>query len=244
MIFVRIILLMVICKAVTSLPCLSNESKKDFDDSRIALKDMENHLGNTVKKLENGFKKITASIQDQLGVVKDALSNVGEKVKKVDSDFQVLGKDFQKTKWHKYNGHCYYYGVDSQNWFTAEAITRKCREIGGYIAKIGDKKENDKIFASKQSTGNHYWIGLTDLNEGEYRWTFDQTKATYLPWHSNYGKRGNGYDCVAMIVNNGGQWIDYPCNTKFYYICESNFCDLIEEGRRKCHGEMTPYSLL
>ncbi|CAC5373764.1 unnamed protein product [Mytilus coruscus] len=69
--------------------------KKDFDDSRIALKDMETHLGNTVKKLENGFKKITTSIQDQLGVVKSALSNVGEKVKKVDSDFQVLGKDFQ-----------------------------------------------------------------------------------------------------------------------------------------------------
>ncbi|CAC5383727.1 unnamed protein product [Mytilus coruscus] len=211
---------MVICKAVTSLPCLSNESKKDFDDSRIALKNMENHLGNTVKKLENGFKKITASIQNQLGVVKDALSNVGEKIKKVDSDFQVLGKDFQKTKWHKYNGHCYYYGVDSQTWFIAE---RKCREIGGYIAKIGDKKENDKIYASKPKTYNHYWIGLTDLNEGEYRWTFDQTKATYLPWYSGYGKKGNGYDCVAMVYN-GGQWIDYPCNTKYYYICESNFC--------------------
>lgn len=99
MISVRLILLMVICKAVTSLPCLSNESKKDFDDSRIALKDMEIHLGNTVKKLENGFKKITASIQDQLGDVKNALSSVGEKVKKVDSDFQVLGKDFQSKKY-------------------------------------------------------------------------------------------------------------------------------------------------
>ncbi|XP_052076595.1 perlucin-like protein [Mytilus californianus] len=221
MIFVRIILLMIICKAVTSLPCLSNESKKDFDDSRIALRDMENHLGNTVKKLENGFKKITASIQDQLGVVKDALSNVGEKVKKVDSDFRVLGKDFQKTKWHKYNGHCYFYGSDKQNWFTAE---RKCREIGGYIAKIDDKKENEKLFASRPKTDDHLWIGLTDLNEGEYRWNFDQAKATYLPWHSGFGNKGNGYDCVAMINSSGGTWIDYICNTNYYYICESNFC--------------------
>ncbi|CAC5383728.1 unnamed protein product [Mytilus coruscus] len=167
MIVVRIIVLMFICKDVTSMPCLSNESKEDFDDSRIALKDMETHLRNTVKKLENGFKNITASIQDQLGVVKDALSNVGEKVKKVDSDFQVLGKDF---------------------------------------------------------LSKHYWIGLTDLNEGEYRWNFDQTIVSYLPWRSGYGKLGNGYDCVAMLKSNNGQWIDYTCNTKYYYICESNFC--------------------
>ncbi|CAG2185748.1 unnamed protein product [Mytilus edulis] len=160
MISVRIILLMVICKAVTSLPCLSNESKKDFDNSRIALRDMENHLGNTVKK--------------------------------VDSDFQVLGKDFQKTKWYKYNGHCYYYGADKQNWFTAE---RKCREIGGYIAKIDDEKENGKLYASRPKTDDHLWIGLTDLNEGEYRWTFDQTKATYLPWKRSYGKKA-----MAIIV--------------------------------------------
>ncbi|CAG2217916.1 unnamed protein product [Mytilus edulis] len=221
MIFVPIILLMVICKDVTSIPCLSNESKKDFDDSRIALKDMENNLGNTVKKLENSFKKITASIQDQLGVVKDALSNVGEKVKKVDSDFRVLGKDFKKTKWHKYNGHCYFYGTDSQDWFTAE---RKCRDIGGYIAKIGDEKENKQIFANKPSASNHYWIGLTDLIEGEYRWTFDQTKATYLPWHSSYGKTNNGYNCGGLLNNHNGQWFDHPCNSKFFYICESNFC--------------------
>lgn len=60
---------------------------------------METRLRNTVKKLKNGFKKISASIQDQLGVVKNALANVGEKVKKVDSDFQVLGRDFES----KYN---------------------------------------------------------------------------------------------------------------------------------------------
>ncbi|CAC5383722.1 unnamed protein product [Mytilus coruscus] len=156
------------CQNVTPWPCLSNESKKNFDDSRIALKDMETHLGNTVKKIENGFKKITASIQDQLGVVKAALSNVGEKVKKVDSDFQVLGKDFQNIV---------------------------------------------------------YWIGLTDLNEGEFRWSFDQTKATLLPWARNYGKKGNGYDCVAFNTDSKAEWFDYICNNKYYYICESNFCE-------------------
>lgn len=70
-----------------------------------------------------------------------------------------------------------------------------------------------------------YWIGLTDLNEGEFRWNFDQTKATLLPWARGYGKNGNGYDCVAYNHDKKAEWFDYICNTKYYYICESNFCE-------------------
>lgn len=99
MIFVQIILLMVIVHNVTSIPCLSDESKKDFNDSRIALKDMESNLKITAKKLENSFNKITASIGDQLVVVKTALTTVGKNVKKVDKLLQVLGKDFQSKKY-------------------------------------------------------------------------------------------------------------------------------------------------
>ncbi|CAG2185745.1 unnamed protein product [Mytilus edulis] len=100
MIVTWFILLMLISKDVNSLSCVSNEAKKDFDDSRTALKEMEDHLRNTTKKLEESFKKITALLQDQLGVVKDALSNVGEKIKKVDDDFQLLGKDLESI-YHK-----------------------------------------------------------------------------------------------------------------------------------------------
>lgn len=95
MIVALLILLMLISNDVTSLSCVSNEAKKDFDDSRTALKEMEDHLRNTTKKLEESFKKITASLHDQLGVVKDALRNVGEKIKNVDDDFQLLGKDLE-----------------------------------------------------------------------------------------------------------------------------------------------------
>ncbi|XP_063406157.1 C-type lectin domain family 10 member A-like [Mytilus trossulus] len=150
---------------------------------------MEKNLKNTVKKLEKSFNSITALIQNQLGVVKKDLTTVGEQIRKVDSEFQALGKDLQiypffvENKWHKYNGHCYYYSSDTQNWFDAE---RKCREINGYIAQIGDKQENDKIYAGRPRRG-YFRIGLTDLNEGEFRWTIDQTKATYLPWNHSYG---------------------------------------------------------
>ncbi|CAC5383725.1 MRC [Mytilus coruscus] len=182
---------------------------------------MEDHLGNTVKNLEESYKKITASIQDQLGVVKDALTNVGEKIKKVDSDFQLLGKDLEKNTWHKYNGHCYYYSSDNQNWFTAET---KCRGIGGYIIKIGNSKENAHIFSSRPNKGIVYWIGLTDLNEGEFRWNFDQSRANFLPWVNGYGNRGSSYNCVVMNSGNKAEWFDTSCNSRSNYICESNFC--------------------
>ncbi|XP_076082902.1 perlucin-like protein isoform X2 [Mytilus galloprovincialis] len=220
MIVALLILLMLISNDVTSLSCVSNEAKKDFDDSRTALKEMEDHLRNTTKKLEESFKKITASLHDQLGVVKDALRNVGEKIKNVDDDFQLLGKDLEKNTWHKYNGHCYYFSSETQNWFNAD---RKCRELGGYIIKIGNSKENEHIYASRPKN-IPYWIGLTDLIEGEFRWNFDQSKATFLPWVDGYGNQGSNKNCVAMNSAGKAEWFDTSCNNARYYICESNFC--------------------
>lgn len=220
MIVALLILLMLISNDVTSLSCVSNEAKKDFDDSRTALKEMEDHLRNTTKKLEESFKKITASLHDQLGVVKDALRNVGEKIKNVDDDFQLLGKDLEKNTWHKYNGHCYYYSSETQNWFNAE---RKCRELDGYIIKIGNSKENEHIHASRPKNVQ-YWIGLTDLIEGEFRWSFDQSKASFLTWADGHGHRGSTYNCVGMNSGGKAEWFDTSCNNMRYYICESNFC--------------------
>ncbi|CAG2217915.1 unnamed protein product [Mytilus edulis] len=232
---------MFIVHNVTSIPCLSDESKKDFNDSRSALKDMESNLKITAKKLENSFTKITASIGNQLVVVKTALTTVGKNVKKVDKLLQVLGKDFQKTKWKKFNGHCYYYGSDKQNWFMAESDHENNDHQSNVVHKFELLKANlnysvisdeinteinaDEIVKAIRLLRNdiHYWLGLTDLNEGEYRWTFDQTKATYIPWDSHYGKKGTTHNCVSF-TSYSGTWFDFYCNTKYYYICESNEC--------------------
>lgn len=74
----------------------------------------------------------------------------------------------------------------------------------------------------------HYWIGLTDLKEGEYRWILDQTKATFLPWHSGYGSSGTKYNCV-MFHRQKAQWADYPCEHKWRYICERGHCKLYND---------------
>ncbi|XP_052088125.1 perlucin-like protein isoform X11 [Mytilus californianus] len=210
---VQITLLVVVVKHIVCQTCLSNESKEDFDKSRKALTDVQENIGKVLIKLENDNKKT-------LDMFKKSLNTMGQKIKKLDTDFKVLGKDFRKTKWHKYNGHCYYYSPEAKDWFTAE---RKCREIGGYIVKIDDKEENSNIAVNKATSGHHYWIGLTDLKEGEWRWTYDQSKAEFTNWISGYGAKGTDSNCV-LLHNGRADWFDNYCHYKSLYICESNFC--------------------
>lgn len=32
----------------------------------------------------------------------------------------IISFIYSETKWHKYNGHCYYFSADKCDWFTAE----------------------------------------------------------------------------------------------------------------------------
>ncbi|VDI04947.1 Hypothetical predicted protein [Mytilus galloprovincialis] len=211
---VQFTLLVVVIKHVSGQTCLSNESKDDFDKSRKALTDVQENIGKVLNKLENDNKKT-------LNMFKETLNTMGQKIKKLDTDFKVLGKDFRKTKWHKYNGHCYYYGSYATDWFTAE---RKCREIGGYIVKIDDKEENSNIASNRANSGSHHWIGLTDLKEGVWRWSYDQSKAVFTTWYPGHGSKGTSSNCV-MLHQGRTDWFDYDCHYKgARYICESNFC--------------------
>ncbi|XP_071134772.1 perlucin-like protein [Mytilus edulis] len=172
--------------------------------------------------MENNVKKTTDVLKNNLRTLQSTLHNMGQKIKKLDTDFKVLGKDFRNLfNNFKYDGHCYYYSVDKKDWFTVE---RKCSEIGGYFAKLDSTAENNEIY-SNADKNNHYWIGLTDLKEGEFRWTYDQSKAEVKNWHPSYGKIGTNNNCVAISYHaNKLHFFDYTCSAEYRYICESNFC--------------------
>ncbi|CAC5390767.1 unnamed protein product [Mytilus coruscus] len=241
----NIVLLLLISEDVIGLPCLTNESKEDFDKSRKALTVVQSDIGKVVNTLEsnhqhtitalesalkqtvtimeNNVKKTTDVLKNNLGQFKTTLKSMGQKIKKLDNDFKVLGKDFRKTKWIKYDGHCYYYSPDASDWFTAE---RKCREIGGYLAKIDNDEEKNNMYSNANLKNYNYWIGLTDLKEGNFRWTYDQSKAEIKDWYPSYGSKGTCCNCVAVALHdNKLKPFDYICSTTSYrYICESNFC--------------------
>ncbi|CAC5391407.1 unnamed protein product [Mytilus coruscus] len=201
---------------VLSLPCLTTGSKKDFDDSRKALTALKSYLDRTVNTLETDVQKTVATL-------KSHIKNVDRKIKTLDNDLQLLESDFKARQWQKYNGHCYYFGTDNLDWFTSE---RKCREIGGYIVKIDDSSENSWVKSKRPKKNVRYWIGLTDLKEGQFRWSYDQSLMTYKNWYPSggWGSKGTSSNCVMYNNTANAYWLDYICTSTQYYICESNFC--------------------
>ncbi|CAC5386632.1 unnamed protein product [Mytilus coruscus] len=239
------VLLLLITEDVHGRSCLTNESKEDFDKSRKALtvvqssigkvvntlesnhqqniKTLESALKQTISIMENNVKKKTGVLKNNLGTFKTTLNSMGQKMKKLDTDFKVLEKVFRKTKWIKYDGHCYYYSTEIEDWFTAE---RKCREIKGYLAKLDKDEEKNNIYSNVNKSYDN-WIGLTDLKEGEFRWTYDQSKATVTDWYPGFGSKGTGLNCVAAnCKTNKLKLFGYYCSSKMQCICESNFCAL------------------
>ncbi|CAC5361412.1 MRC [Mytilus coruscus] len=193
-----------VCGTVFSLPCLTNKSKEDFNKARNALKSLENFL-------------------------KSQASSINSKVQALDKDMTSMEEDFKRRQWIKYNKHCYYIGDDRVRWTDAE---RKCKEIGGYLVKIDDSSENSwvqqRISKSKKT---HYWLGITDVVNGDWRWIYDQTQLSYKNFISGRplptsNSNSANYNCIIMYYGNGG-WRDHPCNSGFPYVCESNFCKLI-----------------
>ncbi|OPL33859.1 c-type f lectin domain family 4 member, partial [Mytilus galloprovincialis] len=211
MLVVTFFLLVWICKSAMCLPCLTNESKKIFNDTRKDLTALETYIGETLDTLESNLGKLK--------------SDVRSKIKNLNDKLKSLEDDFSKQQWLKYKDHCYYYANEQYDWFTAE---RRCREIGGYIVKVDDSSENIWISDNKPNKNAYYWIGLTDLKEGDWRWTFDQSRPTYKPWEIGYSAKGTSYNCVAYNYGSSNlrNWFDYHCWAKYYYICESNFCTL------------------
>ncbi|XP_071141678.1 perlucin-like protein [Mytilus edulis] len=202
---------------IQRLPCFTAETKKNLDDARNEMVTVDSYIAKTVQTLENDIQKSINIMKNHLATLK---SNVGKIIKKVETDLS-LETGLQKGQWKKYQGHCYHISQKTAPWFEAE---RRCKEIGGYLIKIDNSAENQWVHSQRSHKSSGCWIGLSDLTEGEWRWSIDQSLATFKAWYSNYGSGGHSANCVSFI-SGGSTWFDTSCKSKYYYICERNFCN-------------------
>ena len=84
---------------------------------------------------------------------------------------------------------------------------------------------------------NHFWLGMTDVVNGDWRWIYDQTNPNFKFWYPGYPhaaktSTSKNYNCAFMAYSYSGKWFDYPCSYTKPYICESNFCKFIILFRR------------
>ena len=74
----------------------------------------------------------------------------------------------------------------------------------------------------------YYWLGSTDVVNGDLRWIYDQTQLSYKNFYSGRPyptSNSNSYthNCIEIKYSNG-LWRDFPCSNNVPYICESIFC--------------------
>ncbi|CAC5361931.1 unnamed protein product [Mytilus coruscus] len=226
---------------IQNLPCFTDESQKDLEDARKELTTVDNYLEKTVEMLTEEFQKTLNIMKNQLVTMK---TNVSKIVKKVETDLIVMEKDLEDldsqltflstttelsqqsaSDWETDNAsdRNNFNQPNKQQKLSNFKTSRLCRDYGGYLVKIDNSTENEWLQSNRPSKSIGYWLGLTDLIEGEWRWSIDQSLATFKTWQSGYGSKGHTSNCVSF---SGGRstWFDTSCKIGYYYICERNFC--------------------
>ncbi|XP_066984544.1 perlucin-like protein isoform X2 [Macrobrachium rosenbergii] len=135
--------------------------------------------------------------------------------------------------WFKLRSSCYFISKDTSTW---EGSRQKCIALNSDLVKI--THDDEYSFLRDLAKGHNTYIGLSDLQEGTFRWVADGTVHQIV--ESWWGKDQpddyeGGEDCVHYRSSNDGL-NDIACDKKFRYICEKpahlgwNFASVLDEG--------------
>ena len=132
------------------------------------------------------------------------------------------------------DNQCYYIQTNTTNYETAiETCKEKLADQGGgRLFQPRSRAQNELIMRlAHKATGksNWLWLGITDnTTEGEYTYNGNNEPIKFDPkWHSGYGSRGSGTNCVLSFMSGGSsssfsKWLDYDCSKQYGSICESH----------------------
>ncbi|CAG2211085.1 Perlucin-like protein [Mytilus edulis] len=163
---------------------------------------------------------------------KSILAGIRSSLKALEDRLNINGKSQGcSAGWKEYNNHCYYFSNNKTTWFEAERI---CRNMGAYLVKVTDAKENSWIkniiitksmdffflrfecdlISYKKESAQNYWMGAQDqLKEGEWRWVSDQSKVQYSGWSNGEpNNTGGNEDCVLFYLPCSSNWNDGRCH--------------------------------
>ncbi|XP_043935586.1 CD209 antigen-like protein E [Protopterus annectens] len=122
--------------------------------------------------------------------------------------------------WDFLSPSCYYFTTSSENWFNAQT---HCASLSSDLVVIKGAEEQE--FINKRKIHDQlYWIGLTD-NEVESTWKWvdgslcsSSSDGTVYWYKSQPNGQPLDEDCAVIYLD--GSWHDFPCDSKFAWICE------------------------
>lgn len=141
-----------------------------------------------------------------------------------------------------YNGHHYYvYDFSEYTWTDAKAY---CESLGGYLATITSKEENDYVYQYVIDSGySSAYFGLADEEtEGIWEWVTGEA-VTYTNWASGEPNKENSNENYAMFYYKytDGKWNDGDFGVSTLgkartFICEWGDCGQTEDERALFNG--------
>lgn len=108
-----------------------------------------------------------------------------------------------------YNGHHYYVYSNVAGVNTWEDAKKYCENLGGHLAVINDKTENDALYDYITRRGyKTAYFGLSDsANEGNWKWL--DNSVTYYNWFNGEPNGGRSENYAEFYYKfNDGRWND------------------------------------
>ncbi|XP_066984543.1 CD209 antigen-like protein C isoform X1 [Macrobrachium rosenbergii] len=180
------------------------------------------------EKVASGIMKLFTSATTQAVASEKVASGIMKMLTLMATDHLVCERG-----WFKLRSSCYFISKDTSTW---EGSRQKCIALNSDLVKI--THDDEYSFLRDLAKGHNTYIGLSDLQEGTFRWVADGTVHQIV--ESWWGKDQpddyeGGEDCVHYRSSNDGL-NDIACDKKFRYICEKpahlgwNFASVLDEG--------------
>ncbi|VDI68125.1 Hypothetical predicted protein [Mytilus galloprovincialis] len=193
---------------MASSSCISLSALKEYEAAREPLQNIEKFLG----KCYGSYS------------TKEPIVTMRRSIEQLEKQFKEVNKIFYGRKWseeQKHNGHCYIFSKDKLTWPGAK---KRCMEIGGYLVKIDDAKENSWLFERSKKKGNFHWTGLYAADPYKWTWAHEKKNAEFIKFKKGWPvKTNNSPKCVGFWSHEHG-WRNQACNTQMKYICETDKC--------------------
>lgn len=116
------------------------------------------------------------------------------------------------------HGNSTYQLIDDKSYTWHEAKI-KAEQLGGHLATITSKEENDVVFNELNLKGLNPWLGATDEDsEGDWRWITGETW-NYTNWGSHGNDNANNEEHYLHFHKDfTGKWNDHG-KIMFQYSC-------------------------
>uniref|UniRef100_A0A1I7YLV3 C-type lectin domain-containing protein n=1 Tax=Steinernema glaseri TaxID=37863 RepID=A0A1I7YLV3_9BILA len=133
------------------------------------------------------------------------------------------GQDLCEDRPNCFQNHIFTLNLKRLTWTIAKG---ECEKIGGTLASIVTKKENEfitSVLRKEEDTthrvGNDVWIGALQVSPGKFEW-LDGSPFDYMNFSWNQPNDALGNNCMEIFGSGLSKWLNYPCSREFPSICK------------------------